>query len=302
MTMLAVAVWLAAAWGATASAGPPGTVMRGVPYATVSPLQTLDLYLPDADGAAPAPLVILIHGGAFRRGSSAQMAPIATTLVRRGYAVAAVNYRLAPAARYPTGARDVKAAVRWLRVHASDHGIDPWRFAAWGRSAGGWMATMLGATGGRATIFDDPSLGNPTVSSEVQAVVDWYGPVDLSSMEGQLARMPRCRARWPGPHSRSHLAISRWLGRDPSRSPLTATTNLTGYLARSATLPPWFIVHGTADCTVPEAQSRQLRRALLLTAGEVGYLPLRGVGHGAAGFTDLLTRRSIAFIRRSLGT
>lgn len=145
----------------------------GVAYASTSPSQTLDLYLPASDGSTAAPVVVLIHGGAFAMGDSGMEAGLAQTLVQQGFAVAAVNYRLSGEALYPAGAQDVKAAVRWLRANATQYGLDADKFAAWGQSAGGWMATMLGVTGDQATIFDDDSLGNPDQSDAVQAVVSW---------------------------------------------------------------------------------------------------------------------------------
>ncbi len=164
----------------------------GVAYASTSPSQTLDLYLPASDGSTAAPVVVLIHGGAFAMGDSGMEAGLAQTLVQQGFAVAAVNYRLSGEALYPAGAQDVKAAVRWLRANATEYGLDPDKFAAWGQSAGGWMATMLGVTGDQATIFDDDSLGNPDQSDAVQAVVSWYGPVDFATMDEQAADVTAC--------------------------------------------------------------------------------------------------------------
>ena len=86
----------------------------------------------------------------------------------------------------PSYLEDAKAAVRFLRAEASDYHIDPERFAAWGDFAGGYTAIILGVASGQTTDFDDPALGNPDVSSDVQAVVDWFGPTDDS---GPYAKM-----------------------------------------------------------------------------------------------------------------
>ena len=105
--------------------------------------QKLDLYLPK-DGEN-LPLIINIHGGAFRMGSKENGVPL--EYLARGYAVASINYRLSQHAVFPAQIEDCKAAVRWLRAHASEYRLDLDRFAVWGSSAGGHLAAMLGTTG-----------------------------------------------------------------------------------------------------------------------------------------------------------
>ena len=93
----------------------------------------LDLFLPGGD--EPYPLIIWIHGGAFRMGSKENNR--AKRMLTRGYAVASVNYRLSQVAIFPALVHDAKAAVRWLRAYAGDYDLDPYRFGVWGGSAGG---------------------------------------------------------------------------------------------------------------------------------------------------------------------
>ena len=233
----------------------------GVAYASTSPSQTLDLYLPASDGSTAAPVVVLIHGGAFAMGDSGMEAGLAQTLVQQGFAVAAVNYRLSGEALYPAGAQDVKAAVRWLRANAAQYGLDPDKFAAWGQSAGGWMATMLGVTGDQATIFDDDSLGNPDQSDAVQAVVSWYGPVDFATMDEQAADVTACAGQ-SQVHGTADSPESQWLGAAVDSSDQTDSTDLTSYLATAATIPAFSLAHGDADCNVPAGQAQQLKDAL----------------------------------------
>ena len=97
--------------------------------------QKLDLYLPD--GGDNHPLIIWVHGGAFRLGSKEgnENDPVPTHYVAQGYAVASLNYRLSQHAIFPAQIQDCKAAVRWLRAHAAQYKLDPNRFAAWGPSA-----------------------------------------------------------------------------------------------------------------------------------------------------------------------
>jgi acetyl esterase/lipase len=120
--------------------------------------------------------------------------PNVAALVARGYAVASLNYRLGDSfvgAALPA-IQDAKAAgVRFLRAHAGKYNLNPNQFAVWGNSAGGYTAAMLGVTGDRATVFDDPALGNAGVSSAVQACVVWFGAEDRHSWPARW-RPPLC--------------------------------------------------------------------------------------------------------------
>ncbi len=105
--------------------------------------------------------------------------------LKRHYAVVAVNYRLSWEATFPALVHDVKAAVRWIRANAQRYHLDPDRIAAWGGSAGAYLAAMLGTSAGVSEL-EDPSLGNPEQPSHVQAVVAWFGPTDFLKMDEQL--------------------------------------------------------------------------------------------------------------------
>ena len=271
-----------------------------VAYASTSPSQTLDLYLPASDGSTAAPLVVLIHGGAFAMGDSGMEAGLAQTLVQQGFAVAAVNYRLSGEALYPAGAQDVKAAVRWLRANAAQYGLDTDRFAAWGQSAGGWMANMLGVTGDQATIFDDDSLGNPDQSDAVQAVVSWYGPVDFATMDEQAADVTACAGQSQA-HGTADSPESQWLGEAVDSSDQTASTDLTSYLAAAETVPAFSLAHGDADCNVPGGQSQQLKDALDGAGVTSTLTVLPGAGHADPAFDQTQTEPTIAFLQETFG-
>jgi acetyl esterase/lipase len=143
--------------------------------------QKLDLYLPK-DGTN-LPLIINIHGGAFKAGSKENGVPL--EYLTPGYAVASINYRLSQHALFPAQIEDCKAAIRWLRAHASEYRLDPNRFAAWGSSAGGHFAAMLGTTGDTQQFDVGGNLDQP---SRVQAVVDYFGPTDFLQMDAH--RLP----------------------------------------------------------------------------------------------------------------
>lgn len=234
-----------------------------VPYAMLSAAQKLDIYLPDR-GTGPFPVIVSIHGGAFMGcdKSDGQVVPMLTGL-ERGYAVMAVNHRLSWQAKFPALVHDVKAAVRWIRANASRYGLDPDRIAAWGGSAGGYLAAMLGTSAGVPEL-EDLTLGNPAQSSAVQAVVAWFAPTDFLQMDAQLiqAGMPPVAGKR---HSEANSPESLLLGEEITAVPeLVRAANPETYI--SAKAPPFFLQHGSKDGTVPVQQSigfaQKLRRAI----------------------------------------
>lgn len=248
-----------------------------VRYCDQSDAQLLDLYLPN-EGAGPYPVVVHFHGGAFRRGDKreATSEPMLRALWR-GYAVADVRYRLSGEAPYPAMLYDAKAAIRFLRAQAKTYDLDPAYIAAWGPSSGGWLVSMLGATGGQSE-FEDLSMGNAGVSSRVQAVIDWCGPCGgFDKMDEQLALHG-----FAGTHSDPASPESRFLGAAVSQSEeLCRTASPVAHLQEDA--PPFFILHGSDDKTVPVEQSVILYRALCSAAGENRGRLLICVGKGHHG-------------------
>ena len=110
-------------------------------------LQALDLFVP-ARRSGPVPLIIFVHGGGWIGGTKDNCPPLRAGFTDRGFAVASINYRLSSDAIFPAQIEDCKAAVRWLRAHATEYGLDPEHFAAWGSSAGGQLVALLGTSGG----------------------------------------------------------------------------------------------------------------------------------------------------------
>ena len=159
---------------------------RDVAYATQSEAQKMDIFLP-ATGDGPFPVIISIHGGAFKMGDKADgQETAAKEGLNYGYAVASINYRLSGEAIWPAQIYDVKAAIRWIRANASQYGLNSAKIAVWGGSAGGHLSAMAGTSGGVSSL-EDTSLGNAGQSSRVQAVVDWFGPINFLTMDAQFA-------------------------------------------------------------------------------------------------------------------
>lgn len=271
-------------------------------YATLSPAQSLDLYLP-SEGDGPFPVIVSIHGGAFMAGDKRddQVTPMLAGLAR-GYAVASLNYRLSGEARFPALIHDAKAAIRWLRARAGAYQLDPARFAAWGGSAGGYLALMVGLTANRPDLAD-LSLGAPDESCAVQAVVDWFGPTDFLKMDSQLTESglaPAPGEEHSGPRSPESLLLGRTITDAPG---LVARANPETYVHPAA--PPTLIQHGLRDPIVPHQQSIGIAETLRAAVGpgRVALDLLPGAGHGGPSFvTAENLARVFAFLDRHLKT
>jgi acetyl esterase/lipase len=253
-----------------------------VPYAGGAGTQTLDLYLPDGDG--PFPVVVNIHAGGFRFGDKS-MVPgvVGQALLDAGYAIASIDYRLSGEASFPAAVLDAKAAVRFLRANAAEYDLDPGKFAAFGQSAGGNLAAMLGTSGDVAG-FDDPSLGNADVTSRVQAVINWFGPTDFGQMDAQAAAQG-CSAQ-DQTHSAAESFESAYLGAAVGDSPeLVQQANPITYISPDD--PPFLVQKGDQDCTVPVENTKMLADALSAAGLDVRYDLLPGTGHGDTGDTPV---------------
>jgi acetyl esterase/lipase len=268
------------------------TVHRDLPYVSQGhSRQRLDLYLPPAGGkSSPGsknlPLIIWVHGGAFRLGDKQDKVPLDT--LERGYAVASINYRLSQHAIFPAQIKDCKAAVRWLRAHAAQFGLAPQRFAAWGESAGGHLAAMLGTTGHVRALEVGKHL---QVSSRVQAVVDYFGPTDFLQMDAH--RVPGGQVH-DAPDSPESELVGGPIREHPDR---VARANPVTYVRPDAA--PFLIVHGEVDPLVPHHQSELLETALQRAGVPVSFYTVRGGRHG--GFTDPeVPRLTQTFLARHL--
>ncbi len=259
--------------------GTAAQTLTDLAYASTSSAQKLDLYVPA--GSGPFPLVINIHGGAFKMGSKAMLdTPVKDALLGAGYAVASINYRLSSEAIFPAALKDAKASVRFLRANATAYRLDAQRFASFGQSAGGNLASLLGTSQGVAE-FDDAALGNAQTSSAVQAVMDWFGPSDFLQMDAQ-ALAQGCGAS-DQTHNLANSPESLYLGAAIQSVPaLAAKSNPITYIV--TTTPPFLLQKGTLDCTVPVGQSMLLADALKAKGVFVRYDQLSGAGHGGSQF------------------
>ncbi|MEU2060905.1 alpha/beta hydrolase [Streptomyces sp. NPDC013455] len=258
--------------------------LRGVPYGLVEggrPL-ALDLWLPRADPAHPAPLVLFVHGGAWRRGRrddmglrtrSWQPGPFAR-IAAAGFAVACVDYRLSGEAVFPAPLDDLRAALRWLTLRAPELAVDTRRTVVWGESAGGHLASLLALT--------------HTTPPPAAAVI-WYAPSDLTTPRGPFT--PEDPA---GPEA-------LLLGAAPAAVPEAARA--ASPVARAhAGAPPFLLVHGDRDTMVDHSHSHALAEALRDAGAPVELWTVGGADHGwhrlsDAGVEDVFSR-SLSFAVR----
>jgi acetyl esterase/lipase len=244
--------------------------------------QVLDLFLPEKSSSQPLPLMIWIHGGAWMAGSQAN--PPVLYLVSKGFAVASIQYRFSQDAIWPAQAYDCKAAIRFLRANAARYNFDPDHFGVGGDSSGGHLAAVIGTSGGVKEM--EGNLGDTNVSSRVQAVVDWFGPTDLTLLEQQA-----------GPHSMikhdsANSPESRLLGGTVrEKVDLAKTANPLTYIDKND--PPFLIMHGDNDQLVPLGQSTVLAKALIDAGVEVTMKTIPGAGHEGPEFRNEESRRLI---------
>lgn len=230
----------------------------------------LDLYLPK-QSSKPVPLVIWIHGGAWRAGSKDNV-PV-ERWQQLGFAIASVEYRLSPVAKFPAQIHDIKAAIRWLRGNAETYALDLDRFIVAGSSAGGHLAVLVGVSNGLEAL--EGELGEfKSTSSDVQAIVSFFGASNLESILSQST-----------PHGLSVRvpALELLLGGQPNQKPELA--KLASPVTHvDATDPPLWLIHGDADPQMPIEQSHELQKRYADLRLKVDFEVVKGGKHGGGGF------------------
>jgi acetyl esterase/lipase len=239
----------------------------------------LDLYAP-AKRSKPAPGLIFIHGGAWKGGNKDMYRPYAVRYAQRGSVVASISYRLSPEAPFPAAVEDAKCAVRWMRANADKYKVDPNHICVLGGSAGGHLAMMVGYSSDEKEL--EGSGGCAGVSSEVQAVVNIYGPCDLTA--------PGIR---DADSVRQFLAEKKY-----DESPdLYEKASPLFHLTKDD--PPTLILHGTLDSLVPISQSDRLAERLKQVGVPCVYDRLEGWPH-VMDLAEIVFNRCVFFIDRFL--
>jgi acetyl esterase/lipase len=252
------------------------TTIEGLEYARIGN-DSLELDLRIPDGVGPWPVILYLHSGAWITGD--RTGGPAIRQASRGYAVASIDYPLAPTYVWPTQLEACKAAVRWLRANAARFNLDPTRIGVFGTSAGGHLAAMLGTTADRPE-FEGLALGNGQYSSAVKAVVDLYGPTDLLKIDEQ--KLP-CYGNLS---ANSPLMPPSLLMGCPIQQckDATATSNPINYATPDD--PPFLVMQGLLDCLTPWMQSQMLYDALRAQGVQAKLYLLPTAKHADGQFDD----------------
>jgi acetyl esterase/lipase len=229
-----------------------GTADRDVTYCNS---QALDIYVPATTATHALPLVIYVHGGGLSAGDKSDVNPLfLNALASAGFAVASLNYRLAPLAKFPAQIEDVKCAIRYLRANTQTYGINGNEFFAFGTSSGGELVALAALIGGHSA-FDVGSYSNQ--SSGLLAAVDMFGPTNLTEPSGY-----------------SSSDLFRVFGDNQSAEVLGSPTHFV-----TANAPPLLIIQGVDDMNVPEAQSIQLYNELRTAGDHTQLILVQNMGH-----------------------
>lgn len=257
----------------------------------------LDIYIPE-DGAATHKVVVIIYGSAWFSNNAKLMAymSVGKPLTDRGFAVVSINHRSSPEAKFPAQINDVKAAIRFIRAKAADYKLDTSFVGITGYSSGGHLSALTGTTNGvgeytvgSTTVDIEGKLGDYTAfSSKVDAVVDWFGPLDMSRMEN-------CNTY---KDEKSPEAVL--LGAAPATVPeLCALLNPMTYVDESD--PRFLVIHGDSDGTVPYCQSVFFAEVLEKAGRLENFITCPGGDHGPGTFGETTFKAMTDFFAHEAG-
>ncbi len=243
-------------------------VVRDVPYVQrEAGAETADLYLPLGGGCVPG--VLMVHGGAWMAGNKHHAAWHARRLAARGYAVMAINYRLAPQYPFPAQLEDCHAALKWMAAQGANYSWDPARLAAYGYSAGGHLVCLLGMIESQCGAADDPDVahpfrstaeGEPTPPVRLRAIVAGGAPCDFLDEPLESQR------------------LAFWLGGTRQQRPQAyRDASPTCYVTSQA--PPVFLFHGEDDRLVPLESPRRLYARLSVRGVKTQLHVVAHAGH-----------------------
>lgn len=248
-----------------------------VSYGYSSQSQKMDIFLPEGEG--PFPVIVSIHGGAFKKGDKRNGEMIEPMLkgLSMGYAVVGINYRLSGEASFPEPVRDIKRAIRFIKANSKKYKLDQENIIVWGGSAGGYMALMSGVFNNES-YFDDETDPNINVDSKVKGVIAWFSPTNFTNMDNQLAKNGMLK-RIPdhsAPESPESLFIGKPVLEDKD---LIDKANPSSYLNEN--IPTMLIQHGRDDKIVPYQQSLEFaEKAKKFAKDRITYLIIEDADHG----------------------
>lgn len=257
----------------------------------------MDIHVPD-DGKDSHKVIVLIYGSAWfsNNAKASAFQSYGKQLLDGGFAVVSINHRASTEAKYPAQINDVKAAIRYIRGNAAKYGFDTSFVGITGFSSGGHLSSLAGTTNGVRTkkfgkvkIDIEGSLGAYTKeSSRVDAVVDFFGPIDVSRME-------RCET-----YKDDNSPEAVLLGCSPSKNPdLSKALNPMSYIDKND--PKFLVIHGDADPVVPYCQSEFFAKALKDKGVLEDFITVPGGNHGPVTFNDYTFQRMVNFFQKQAG-
>lgn len=251
------------------------------------PRQVMDVTV--NPGAAPVPILVMVHGGAFKLGDKSEL-QIWPEILEAGIAVVRVNYRLSGTAKWPAQGEDILAAVVHLQREGAALGLDPSRIVLMGQSAGAFLAVST-------------ALSLVEVGLRPRGVVSLFGPMDFSTMDQDMATLGRTAQM--GATDPKESAESELLGYAVGEN--RAAARAMGPVGRLSQLkeplPPILIRHGDADPLIADLQAKRLREAWIAAdpTSEVDYKLVPGAGHGGEAFeTDPVKAEVLSFLQKVL--
>lgn len=251
----------------------------------------LDIYLPEK-GGPKYKVVVAIYGSAWMANNAKGMAymSIGRPLTDAGFAVVCINHRSSADAKFPAQIHDVKAAIRFLRANADKYKLDTSFVGITGFSSGGHLSAMAGVTNGRKDCTEGQTTidvegtvgGNAGFSSSVDAVVDWFGPVDMAHMEDCVTVKD------------AHSPEAALIGGAPADNPdLVALVSPISYV--TASCPRFLLFHGDADNVVPYCQSVYFAEKLKDYGRLADFVTVPGGQHGPVTFNEDTFKKMVGF-------
>lgn len=231
----------------------------------------LDLYLPESVEAST--LIVWVHGGAWRAGSKDN--PSIKPLVKKGYTIASIDYRLTPVAPFPANVHDIKAAIRFLRAKADEYGYKKDNFVISGSSAGGHLAALVGVSN-RQPILEGIVGDHLEESSDIAVIVDFYGASNLTTILKQST-----------PHGLSvrQPALDLLIGGQPEDVPEMAKLASPVFHIDESD-PPLLLIHGDQDPQMPINQAHEIHGVYKQLSLPVQFEVIHGGAHGGKAFFD----------------
>lgn len=279
-----------------------------VPYAQVDSRQVMDIWLPD-EGDGPFPVLMFIHGGSWYFGDKRENTmPGVFKVMSQGYALVCLEYRLAPAYRWPAPLYDTRTAIRFIRAHAAEYRLDPGKIAVMGNSAGAHLACMVAAVGGTA-IMKGEELGYAEFDDSIQCLVGVYSPTDLVKIDEDdwltLSGLEKTHGNYvadcdsvPDMEKPHNMLLGYSARKNPTAAAAAGPINFV-----TERFPPTYLIHGICDQLVPYTQSVALWRKVNDICGEgrarIELFP--GCVHGDPAMkTDEVMNRILDFVDANL--